>query len=226
MFIPRFLRRTYVSPEEEAYLRLARKGYTPRSIVDVGAYEGNWTRLAKKYFPDANVLMCEAQKEKSTYLQKVCSDLENVEVSIGPLSSKPGELLEFYEMETGSSLFPENSNVARDRRVLATKTLDDVAAHLEGPIFLKIDAQGAELLVLEGGEETLRRCDMVQLEVALLKYNRGAPSFLDVVSYMDERAFVPFDLSGWSRPNGEDLVQIDILFVKEESPLRPSFFKF
>ena len=38
---------------------------------------------------------------------------------------------------------------------------------------------------------------------------------------MDERGFVPFDFSGESRPNGH-LVQIDLIFVRRESPLRPT----
>lgn len=66
---------------------------------------------------------------------------------------------------------------------------------------------------------------MVQLEVAMLPYNNGAPTFLDVLLYMDERGFVPFDISGESRPTGH-LVQIDLLFIQRESHLRPKFITF
>jgi hypothetical protein len=67
---------------------------------------------------------------------------------------------------------------------------------------------------------------LVQLEVAMLPYNKGAPSFLEVLSYMDKRDFVPLDVSGFSRPNGVDLVQIDVLFVRRDSSLRPTFIEF
>jgi hypothetical protein len=62
--------------------------------------------------------------------------------------------------------------------------------------------------------------------VALLPYNEGAPTLLEVVSHMDGRGWVPFDLSGFSRPNGQDLAQIDLLFVPRDSPLRQTYFTF
>lgn len=220
-----FSRRS-ADPEEAAYRRLANKGYSPASIIDVGAYEGNWTRLAKRCFPQARVLMCEAQPDKSPYLEQVSAQLRGVEFISALLASRSGDIVSFSEMETGSSIYPENSNVVRRVRELTTRTLDEVAADVAGPCFLKIDVQGAELDVLGGGHEVLQRCDLVQLEIAMVDYNRGAPRFLDVISYMDAKGFAPFDLSGWSRPNGMDLVQIDLLFVPTQSGLRRSFFEF
>jgi hypothetical protein len=35
-----------------------------------------------------------------------------------------------------------------------------------------------------------------------------------------------FDINGFVRPNGTDLVQVDMLFVKKSSALRPDFFRF
>lgn len=123
-------------------------------------------------------------------------------------------------------MMPENSDVPRREVSLITRTLDEIAAEFSQPIFLKIDAQGAELEILEGSEQTILRCDLIQLEVALQNYNTGAPDFQQVVTFMKERGFVPCDLSGFSRPNGVDLVQIDLLFVREDSGLRPKFFRF
>lgn len=219
-------RRAYVSPEKAAYERLAARGYRPAAIVDVGAYEGNWTRLARSVFPDAPAIMIEAQEGKVSHLQKVCSDLPGTHYVSALLGGSSSDGVLFYEMETGSSFFPEQSNVARVEKVLPMRTLDEVVAGLDGPLFLKVDVQGAELQVLRGGTETLGRADLVQLEVAMLPYNAGAPSMLEVMNFMDEAGFVPFDVSGFSRPNDLDLVQIDLLFVPRGSPLRPTYFNF
>jgi hypothetical protein len=94
------------------------------------------------------------------------------------------------------------------------------------PLFLKIDVQGAELEVLAGGPKTFARCEVVQLEVPIVTYNEGAPSLLDVIRYMEERDFTPMDVSGFSRPNGIDLVQMDLLFVNRGSSLRTNFVRF
>ncbi len=49
---------------------------------------------------------------------------------------------------------------------------------------------------------------------------------LEVLNYMDSKGFVAFDISGFSRPNGIDLAQVDMLFVPKSSPLRTVFFTF
>jgi FkbM family methyltransferase len=219
-------RNQWIAPEEAAYLRLARKGYRPSAIIDVGAYQGEWTRLAARVFPDSIILMVEAQVGKRRFLERVCKDLPNASYRSALLGSKAGEEVTFFEMETGSSFFPERSNISRVERRLVTESLDVVAAHLAGPVFLKVDVQGTELQVLAAAEETLRKCELVQLEVALLPYNEGAPSMLEVLTYMEQRNFVPLDVCGFSRPNGIDLVQIDVLFARRDSRLRPNFFQF
>lgn len=212
--------------EIEAYRRLHAKGFAPDAIIDVGAWEGNWTRLAKREFGDVPSLMVEAQASKVPLLEHVCDEYPGTRVASTVVGNKAGETVTFYEMLSGSSFLAERSNAPRTETHLTTRTLDDVAADLPGnSLFLKIDVQGAELLVLEGGRQTLARSQVVQLEVALLPYNEGAPTFLEVVTYMDEQGFVPFDISGESRPTGH-LVQIDMMFVRRDSELRPSHITF
>jgi FkbM family methyltransferase len=215
-----------IADEEQAYRKLLARGYQPAGIIDVGAYKGNWTRMARRVFTKTPTLMIEAQVGKEPFLREVCLELPGVEYVSAVLGSAPGKTVTFYEMETGSSMMSENSNVPRKEFTLVTRTLDEVAAAMAGSLFLKIDVQGAELEVLGGGAATLERAEVVQLEVAMLPYNTGAPTFLQVISYMDERGFVPLDFSGFTRPNGRDLVQVDILFTKRDAPLRPTFFTF
>jgi len=219
-------RPAYIAPEEAAYRRLAAKGFRPAGIIDIGAYEGNWTRLARRVFPDVPCLMVEAQAAKRAFLEGVTQDLDDTSFSISLLSATSGEQVTFYEMETGSSILPEQSNAPRTETLLSTRTLDDVASEIKGLLFTKIDVQGAEMKVLAGGEKTLARSEVVQLEVAIMPYNAGAPTFLEMISYMDVRGLIPLDISGLTRPNGLDLVQVDILFAKRDSPLRPTFINF
>lgn len=220
------LGRRFVPSEELAYRRLKAKGFAPAFIVDVGAYEGNWTRLARRVFADAPVLMVEAQSGKRPLLEQVSRELPEVRYAQALLGRSSGRTVRFFEMETGSSMFAENSNAPRTETELATVTLDEIAGAVVSPAFLKIDVQGAELEVLEGARETLASCEVVQLEVALVTYNEGAPTMLDVLSYMAAHDFAPLDVSGLTRPNGVDLAQIDLLFSRSNSPLRRQFFEF
>ena len=213
--------------EELAYLRLAQKGFRPAAIIDVGAYEGGWTRITQNVFPGTPGLMVEAQQGKVPHLERVKADFPTVDFVTALLGGTAGREVTFYEMETGSSFFPEQSDVRRRETRLELRTLDEVVEQKlapKAPTFLKIDVQGAELEVLAGAQRTLDICEVVQLEVAMLPFNQGAPTMLDVISYMEAREFVPFEVSGSSRPNGRDLVQIDLLFTRRESSLRPSYF--
>lgn len=224
--IKKALGRDFVGMEERAYRRLLANGFKPDAIIDVGAYEGNWTRLAIKVFGELPSLMVEAQPGKARVLEQTCASLPLARYVSAVLSGKAGETVKFYEMETGSSFLAEQSNAPRSETLLTTQTLDEVAEGLPGSsLFLKIDVQGAELHVLAGGEKTLARSAVIQLEVAMLPYNKGAPTMLQVLSYMEERGFVPFDISGESRPT-RHLVQIDMLFVPRASGLRPTFITF
>lgn len=213
--------RSVLSNEEAAYRRLLRKGWSPAGIIDVGAYRGDWTRLVNRLFPGVPVLMIEAQEGRAAQLSALAAELGNVSFASAVLGAAAGREVIFYEMETGSSYFPEQSNAPRTERTYITRTLDELVGDLPEPFFLKVDAQGAELEILAGGATTLESCELVQLEVALLPYNKGAPTILDVFEYMDERGFVPLDISGFSRPNGVDLVQMDVLFTRRTSGLRP-----
>lgn len=216
----------YVPLEVHAYNRLKQKGFVPGSIIDIGAYEGHWTQMARKVFGAVPVLMVEAQPGKLGALEGVARDLGGVTIENSLLSTTAGEEVVFYEMETGSSTLSENSNVPRTERKLVTRTLDDVAGSLPGPLFIKIDVQGAELQVLTGGQRTLDRCEVIQLETALLPYNEGAPQIVETMLQMKEWGFVPYDFAGFIRPTGVDLVQTDIIFVRESSPLRATTFTF
>jgi FkbM family methyltransferase len=214
--------------EELVYRRLAELGFRPGAIIDVGAYQGNWTRLARNVFGPVPILMVEAQPALREGLEKVAAELPGSKLDIAALGATSGELVTFYDMGTGSSYLPEQSDAVRTERIVTTRTLDEVVLEKLSElssIFLKIDVQGAELHVLSGGARTLERCELVQLECAMLQYNKGAPLLPEVVAFMADRGFLPIEISGFSRPE-RHLVQIDLIFARKGSRLRPEFFEF
>lgn len=213
------------SAEELAYWRLSQRGFKPAAIVDVGAYEGRWARKICRIFPRTPTLMVEAQEQKREQLEAVGGPTIAV---IAALSDRQGRDVVFYEMETGSSLLPERSTAPRVERKVITDTLDNItSANLPNltPLILKLDVQGAELMVLRGGEKTLKHTEILQLEIPLLSYNDGAPTLLETLLWLDERGFVPFDIAGSHRPDGLYTTQIDLLFARKSSPLRPANFR-
>ena len=123
-------------------------------------------------------------------------------------------------METGSSIMSERSPVARTVETRTIRTLDALTGALDGPALLKIDAQGYELEILKGSGRCLPSIDAILLEVAVIEINEGAPLLHDVVAFMRERDFVACDLLEiHRRPLDRALSQIDLMFVRQNSPL-------
>lgn len=210
--------------------RLQALGFAPDSILDIGAYEGEWMRMAKSIFPRSNVLMIEAQPEKESALKAACRAFDgSVEYALALLGPGNREAVPFYQMSTpsgstGSSLFEEQTSYERHMINLPMRQLDTLLA--ERPTqhfqFIKLDVQGAELEVLSGGTATLKATEAVLLEVSFLEYNKGAPQFAEVIAFMKANGFVVFDILDCFRAKMDVLFQGDILFVHTGSSLRPT----
>jgi FkbM family methyltransferase len=89
-------------------------------------------------------------------------------------------------------------------RPVRTTRLDDIP-EAAGADFLKIDTQGAELMVLDGARELLRAVLVVHIEAQFVPLYKGAPSFGDIerrlraagfllhrIAYHGLRPFAPF----------------------------------
>jgi hypothetical protein len=131
----------------------------------------------------------------------------------------------FYLMESGSSIYPENTSLPRRQVTLRTETLDAITARhssLAAPYLLKLDVQGAELDVLRGGVETVKGAEFVMLEASVLNYNIGAPGWRDLTDFMENAGFLLHDIANLLRLPGGDLCQLDVIFVRNGSAFQPS----
>lgn len=120
------------------------------------------------------------------------------------------------EMESGTGV----NGVPRH---VPAVTLDNLVKNMDatGPFLIKIDVQGAELDVLRGASRVLAETEYVLCEVSLFKFFESGPELVDVVTYMKNQGFVPYDLGGVQyRPLDNALSQIDLAFVKESGNFR------
>lgn len=203
--------------------RLRDLGFAPDLVVDVGAYQGDWTLMAMPIFPQADFVMAEAQPTKAAALEAVRARAPHrISVAMGLLGAARQQNVCFFAAETGSSIYEENTAFAREEIRLPMSTLDDVLAERPGMrVLVKLDVQGAELDVLDGATCTLARTEALLLEVSLVEYNRGAPRLSEVVARLKQLGFVAFDIVDLRRVGGV-LAQADIVFVAENSRLAKS----
>jgi FkbM family methyltransferase len=199
-------------------------GFLPRTIIDVGANVGDWTRMAASVFPSSRFFMFDGDPDNGPELQNLQSLIgDKSEHSILLLGPEEKEEVTFYKLGTGSSVLPELTSFERTAVTLPMRTLDGFmdGRELEPPMLLKLDVQGFELEILRGARKTLRGSEMVILETSLLPYNEGAPLLSEVVAFMAEEDFVAFDFCGQTRRQSDyALFQTDVVFAKKDSHLR------
>jgi FkbM family methyltransferase len=216
----RFSHTYCIGPNMNLGLRsLAGRGFSPQTIVDVGAYEGGWSKSAKTIWPNSTIIMFEPNTAKTSMLSKLASTL-NGKLFTDLLGARSGEMVSFNLMETGSSIMNERSSISRKTETRILSTLDSFSANFQSPGLLKIDAQGYELEILKGAANSIKLFDAVLLEIALIEINEGAPLLHDVTAFMDELNFVACEvLETHRRPLDHAMSQIDMIFVRKGSAL-------
>ena len=198
---------------------LASRGFFPASVVDVGAAAGGWTRLALSHWPAASYLLIEPLSERIPELEALASEYPNVHYAAAAAAAKAGTRTFNVSSDLdGSSFLYEGV----EERPVATVRLDDLVARgtAPPPAFMKLDVQGFELDALDGATRALHTCQAVLLEVRLFRGRPGMPMLRDVIEYMAERDFRPYEIADvLRRPLDGAQAQLDVVFAQEGSAL-------
>jgi len=185
-------------------------------IIDIGANRGEWTRQLLSLFPEASVLMIEANPRHFAALASVNKPfqialLADVEKTV-PYYTAP------HTQGTGDSMYRENTFHYDNSEVTMynTRTLDQVLGEGDRrPIsIMKLDVQGAELDVLNGGLRALDRTGALIVETAMFDYNSGGPTFAQVVAFMDKKDFAVIDIIELIEMPCRLTSHVDLLFAK------------
>jgi len=206
-------------PHAEALRRLAKLGFVPAVVYDIGAFRGRWSNAMSDVFPAAEFILFDANADNepdlaATGRRYFISALSSEDQAAKPL------FLPRTGSATGASLFLENTSHYAEHnlrtRMVPTLRLDSMmSVHgLAAPDLIKIDVQGAELDVVKGAPQALSGCGALILEASFLTYNKGAPLIADVVSTLDRQGWKCVDICHLHRNNAAIALQLDLLFVK------------
>ncbi len=127
--------------------------------------------------------------------------------------------------------FPYGDALVVERTVaMQLVTLDTLSAkHDIHPDVIKIDTQGYELDILEGGERCVESALLVELEVEFNEIYKGQPLFGDLDAHLRHRGFSLLGLrrTAWRRhfdgdsSLGGTVVHGDALYYRTEVPTEP-----
>ena len=200
---------------------IAARGFVPKHILDVGANHALWSRLAKKVFKEASFTLIEPVIELKSSLDKFCSDYPDTTLlNVGVGTSNRTETITIWPDLAGNSILMTETEAQKhnmERRKISIATIDSLMenSHKPLPDLAKLDIQGYELEALCGATTLFGVTEVFILEVSLMDFLPGQPSFLDVLNFMNERGYVVYDFCGFlRRPYDGALAQTDIAFVQ------------
>lgn len=195
-------------------IQLKQNGYSPDTILDIGAYHGNWTKSMKHIF-SSNYYLFEAidYPQLSASTDKVYNVL---------LSDTIKQVDWYQKKNTGDSIFREKTHHFKNCQVIKRQTIDLNSLIIQENIlndskniFIKIDCQGSEISILKGATTILSRTDFILLEIPLFGvYNEGVPNFLEHIKFMDSIGFVSYDILEHHYINNFNM-QVDMLFINK-----------
>lgn len=190
----------------------------PDVIIDVGANKGKWTATTRKIWPKAAYILVDATPYPG---MMNTSNTRSIHVE---LLDSTAHTMPWYSISgTGDSMHQELTHHFKHvtPKMRKTTTLDAIVnLKANERVFLKIDAQGAELPILRGAKKVLQSTDFVLLEIPFFgKYNKGVADFVQHVKELQEMGFDVYDIVEKHYVK-TFLVQIDVIFIRKTHPLK------
>jgi FkbM family methyltransferase len=201
---------------------LRRAGFTPRQVIDAGAYHGAWARTALEVFPVAELLMIEPQPALAPRLSRLCAETSHLRFRSTLLGAEKHRA-KFLLGETNSRVVSDSYVAGAGEHIceLEVETLEAVA-QAEGFTqcdLLKLDLQGHELPALAGAGGLFGEVEVIVMEVSWLPIG-GGPLIHEVSELFHHRGYQLYDILGFNyRPLDRALWQTDVIFVHRNSAL-------
>jgi FkbM family methyltransferase len=195
---------------------LRRACKTPvRTVIDIGASDGRWSKEAMDAFPGASYLLIEAQQgPHEVGLRKFCQEHPNAKYVLAAAGERTGTI-HFDGSDPFGGVASETPCGANDIEVLVT-TIDTQVEQrrLEAPFLIKLDTHGFEVPILKGAAQSLKSTNMLIIEAYNFKLCDGCLRFHELCAYMDGLGFRCSDIFDvYHRPRDDFLWQMDMVFV-------------
>lgn len=165
------------------------------TFIDIGANDGNISKAINYISPKTTIFAFEPIKQKKSIIEsKIKSD--NLTVETLALGDHTG-IQEFYEYD----FLPASSFLKPDPKIFGKKiaksypvkitTLDQYfdKKKFKKPVFIKMDTEGTENLIIRGGQKLLRQASLIIIETSFIKHRKNQCLFDEIHSYLIKLGF-------------------------------------
>jgi FkbM family methyltransferase len=192
-------------------------------VIDVGANEGQFGEWLRGNGYRGKILSFEpGRTEYASLARKAKADgnWDAFHCGLGAQSgtavlhvSKLSVFNSFLGLSAAARLHDERMAVDHTEEI-AVRTLDEIDMPPAGGVLLKIDTQGYERQVLEGGRQSLARMSGILMELPVIRTYEGEWEFHEALKYMADAGFVPAQMQpvGFHTVDKVAAVEFDCLF--------------
>lgn len=210
------------------------KEYNFKTIIDVGANEGQFSAKISSVFPEAHIHCFEPLPDAFKQLQSNFKDKKNFTLNNFGLGAQNEEKSIFKNEYTPSSSLLEMLDLHKknfdfavnvEPEKILIKRLDDVfTTSLEQPLLLKIDVQGYETFVIKGGETVISQAEMIIVETSFYPLYKDQPLFEDIYDYFIGAGFrYAGNVEQLLSAKDQKILQADAVFIKKRDNTKSSY---
>lgn len=193
-------------------------------VLDVGANDGEFARVLRNEGYTNRIVSFEPVSSTFTKLQTASMLDEGWSTRNYALGSHSGQATINVSRDDHLSSFLGTSKLANytglqiettRTETVDIKTLDEIYSEFESSrVFLKIDTQGFEKQILDGGQESLKKILGVQLEIPIYSLYEDNWSFDEAIAYMKNAGFTVSQIHAVPHYEGQltDVLDVDCVF--------------
>jgi FkbM family methyltransferase len=194
-----------------------------RTILDVGANEGQFALAVAHHFQSAEICAFEPVPDVFECLRRNTRNEPRIRLYDVALGSSSGRI-RFYrnrytQVSSALSIDPDNKQPNYDATAVScievpVARLDDLASHLNlrRPVLLKLDVQGFEREVLLGAERLLGSIDYVLLEMAFVQLYVDQPLFDELDDFLRRLNYRLVAPLGFNEGADRTIIEADMLY--------------
>jgi FkbM family methyltransferase len=198
-------------------------------VLDVGANVGNYAVKLRDIGFKGQIISFEPLNDTYKKLEKKAKNDLNwstLNIALGDFNGESeiniagnidsSSLLDMLPAHLNSA--PQSKYIGKEK--IFVKKLDDIFDEICKPvdcIYLKIDTQGFEKQILDGGKISLSKISAIQIEMSIIPLYKDSLTYLEMIDFLKKQNFeLHLIESGFSDPLTGQLLQFDGVFIKHD----------
>lgn len=194
-------------------------------VLDVGASDGGYAKRLRNLGYKKRIISFEPINKSYMKLMQCAKKDINWQVHNYGLGNENKiaeiNLAANYDSSSLLKMLPTHSNAAPHARYfgkekIEIKKIDDIFSTMvkkSDNIYLKIDVQGYEHLIIEGGKNSLNDIDTIQLELSLVPLYEGQLLFDEIIAILKGKGYTMIFIEpGFRNKTTGQLLQFDGIF--------------